>query len=137
MKRSMETLLSDIRFALRGLRKQPVLTGIAILTLALGIGANTAMFSVINTVLLRPLPYPNPERLVWMNESGDEVANRMLSYPNFVDWRSQSKSLQSVASAMYPYSQTITATTIPVRAVSQTGVCSLVCKSSAQTFPES
>lgn len=97
MKRSIETLLSDIRFALRGLRKQPVLTGVAILTLALGIGANTAMFSVINTVLLRPLPYPNPDRLVWMNESGDEVANRMLSYPNFVDWNARNHTFEAMS----------------------------------------
>src|SRR5213595_4038451 len=97
MKQSMETILGDIRFALRGLRKQPVLTGIAILTLALGIGANTAMFSVINTVLLRPLPYPNPDRLVWMNESGDEVANRMVSYPNFVDWRARNQTFEAMS----------------------------------------
>lgn len=97
MKRSIETILSDIRFALRGLRKQPVLTGVAIMTLALGIGANTAMFSVINTVLLRPLPYPNPDRLVWMNESGDEVANRMLSYPNFVDWRTRNHTFEAMS----------------------------------------
>jgi predicted permease len=97
MKRSIETLLRDIRFALRGLRKQPVLTGVAILTLALGIGANTAMFSVIHTVLLRPLPYPNPDRLVWMNESGDEVANRMLSYPNFVDWNARNHTFEAMS----------------------------------------
>ena len=93
----METILSDIRFALRGLRKQPVLTGVAILTLALGIGANTAMFSVINTVLLRPLPYPNPDRLVWMNESGDEVANRMVSYPNFLDWSTRNHTFEAMS----------------------------------------
>ena len=93
----METLLSDIRFALRGLRKQPVLTVVGILTLALGIGANTAMFSVINTVLLRPLPYPNPDRLVWMNESGDEVQNRMLSYPNFVDWNARNHTFEAMS----------------------------------------
>ena len=97
MRPSIETLLSDIRFALRGLRKQPVLTGVAILTLALGIGVNTAMFSVINTVLLRPLPYPNPDRLVWMNESGDEVANRMVSYPNFVDWRARNQTFEAMS----------------------------------------
>ncbi len=97
MKRAIETLLSDVRFALRGLRKQPVLTGVAILTLALGIGANTAMFSVINSVLLRPLPYPNPDRLVWMNESGNEVANRMLSYPNFVDWNARNHTFEAMS----------------------------------------
>jgi putative ABC transport system permease protein len=107
MKRPIETLLSDIRFAIRGLRKQPVLTGVAILTLALGIGANTAMFSVINTVLLRPLPYPDPDRLVWMNESGDEVANRMLSYPNFVDWRARNQTFEAM-STYRTWSMTLT-----------------------------
>jgi putative ABC transport system permease protein len=97
MKRPLETFFGEIRFALRGLRKQPVLTGVAILTLALGIGANTAMFSVIHTVLLRPLPYPNPDRLVWMNESGDEVANRMVSYPNFVDWNARNHTFEAMS----------------------------------------
>lgn len=103
----METILSDIRFALRGLRKRPVLTAVAILTLALGIGVNTAMFSVINTVLLRPLPYPNPDRLVWLNESGDEVANRMVSYPNFVDWSTRNHTFEAM-STYRTWSMTLT-----------------------------
>jgi putative ABC transport system permease protein len=113
MKQSIETLLSDIRFAVRGLRKQPVLTGVAILTLALGIGANTAMFSVINTVLLRPLPYPNPDRLVWMNESGDEVANRMLSYPNFIDWSTRNHTFEAM-STYRTWSMTVTGVDQPI-----------------------
>jgi hypothetical protein len=107
MRRSIEALLSDIRFALRGFWKQPVLTGVAILTLALGIGANTAMFSVINTVLLRPLPYSNPDRLVWMNESGNDVANRMLSYPNFVDWNARNRTFEAM-STYKAWSMTLT-----------------------------
>ncbi len=87
----------DIRYGIRSLLKHRTLTALAIVTLALGIGANTAMFSVISAVLLRPLPYAEPERLVWMNESGDEVADRWVSYPNFVDWRERSKSFEAMS----------------------------------------
>jgi predicted permease len=93
----METLLQDIRYGLRSLRKHRTLTLLAIVTLALGIGANTAMFSVINAVILRPLPYAEPDRLVWMNESGSEVANRWVSYPNFLDWRARSQSFEAMS----------------------------------------
>ena len=95
--RIMETLFQDIRYGLRSMLKHRTLTIIAIVTLAFGIGANTAMFSVISAVLLRPLPYTEPDRLVWMNESGDEVANRWLSYPNFFDWRERSKSFEAMS----------------------------------------
>jgi putative ABC transport system permease protein len=92
----MEALVREIRFGIRGLLKQPAFTALLIVTLALGIGTNTAMFSVINEVLLRPLPYTQPDRLVWMNEAGDEVSNRMLSYPNFVDWRERNHVFESL-----------------------------------------
>ena len=108
----METVIRDIRFGIRSLLKQPAFTSLAILTLALGIGANTAMFSVISAVLLRPLPYTQPDRLVWMNESGDEVANRMLSYPNFVDWRERNHVFESM-STYRTWSMTVTGTDEP------------------------
>ncbi|MGH9908536.1 MAG: ABC transporter permease, partial [Pyrinomonadaceae bacterium] len=93
----METLLKDIRYGIRGLLRRPNLTVLAVVTLALGIGANTAMFSVINAVILRPLPYQAPDRLVWMNESGPEVANRWVSYPNFVDWQKRNTTFEAMS----------------------------------------
>jgi putative ABC transport system permease protein len=88
--------MNDLRFALRQLRKSPGFTIIAVLTLALGIGANSAIFSVVNHVLLRPLPYPHPERLVYLNEviNGTETA---IALPDYVDWRKDSKSFEHLA----------------------------------------
>src|SRR5215510_5109315 len=85
----MESLLQDLRFGARMLMKQPGFTLIAVLTLALGIGANTAIFSVVNSTLLRPLPYSEPDRLVQVWETKPR-ANRWadwVSYPDFRDWR--------------------------------------------------
>ena len=90
-------MIQDVTYGLRWLRKNPGFTLLSILMLAVGIGVNTAMFSVINAVLLRPLPYAEPDRLVWMNESGPEVRNRMVSYPNFVDWRARNQVFESMS----------------------------------------
>src|SRR3989440_8186580 len=88
--------MNDLRFALRQLRKSPGFTIIAVLTLALGIGANSAIFSVVNAVLLRPLPYPQPERLVYLNETatGTDVS---IALPDYLDWRRDSTSFQHLA----------------------------------------
>ncbi len=83
---SMESFFADIRFAFRMLRKSPGFTVVAVLTLALGIGANTALFSVVNGVLLNPLPYPNPDRLVTVDASKTHFKRGSISYPNFLDW---------------------------------------------------
>ena len=83
----LETLWQDIRYAARMLRKNPGFTSVAVLTLALGIGANTAIFSVVNAVLLRPLAYPDSGQLVWLSERGPDWSGGSLSYPNFIDWR--------------------------------------------------
>ncbi len=83
---SLESFLADIRFAFRTLRKSPGFTAIAILTLALGIGANTALFSVVNGVLLNPLPFPNPGQLVTVDASKPNFPTGSISYPNFLDW---------------------------------------------------
>src|SRR2546423_9807568 len=90
-------MYQDLIYGLRWLRKNPGFTLLAVLMLAVGIGVNTAMFSVINAVLLKPLPYPEADRIVWMNESGPEVANRQVSYPNFVDWRARNQSFEAMS----------------------------------------
>ena len=90
--------MKEIRFALRQLRKSPGFTFIAVLTLALGIGANTAIFSVVNAVLLRPLPYKAPERLIsiWEASAKDDIPKEPLSFPNFTDYRAQAQSFDGI-----------------------------------------
>jgi putative ABC transport system permease protein len=78
------------------LRKQPGFTLIAVLTLALGIGANTAIFSVVYAVMLRPLPYPESERLIWLSEYRQNFGKMLISYPNFSDWRAQQKVFEHI-----------------------------------------
>ncbi|HYL09694.1 MAG TPA: ABC transporter permease [Candidatus Acidoferrales bacterium] len=97
--RFVEILLQDIRYGLRMLAKNPGFTVVAVLTLALGIGANTAIFSTINAVLLRPLPFPDSDRLVlvWATDAGRGKEEDDNSYPNFVDLRDQSKSFEAMA----------------------------------------
>jgi len=90
-------LIQDLIYGFRWLRMHRAFTLLSVATLAAGIGVNTAMFSVIHTVLISPLPYPEADRLVWMNESGDEVANRWLSYPNFQDWRMRNQSFEGMS----------------------------------------
>lgn len=82
----LESLWADVRYGLRMLRKSPGFTTVAVLTLALGIGANTAIFSVVNGVLLNPLPYPDPSRLVAVYASHAIFPRGSISYPNFLDW---------------------------------------------------
>jgi putative ABC transport system permease protein len=93
----MDTFLQDARFALRLLRKNLAFTLAAILTLALGIGANTAIFSVVNGVLLRPLPYQAPERLVFIHEGTPIFPVMTISLPDFVDWRERQRTFTDLA----------------------------------------
>src|SRR6185436_8008264 len=91
----MESIIKDIRFGIRSLLKRPAFTFIAIITLGLGIGANSAIFSVINGVLWRPLPYQNPQQLVsvWENHKARGGPEREWFSPSdFADWRDQNKS---------------------------------------------
>jgi predicted permease len=93
----MTTLMEDIRYGLRMLRKAPGFTLVVVLTLALGIGVNTALFSVVNGVLLHPLPYPEPEQLVTLHESKPNFETGSISYPNFRDWQKENKTFSAIA----------------------------------------
>jgi putative ABC transport system permease protein len=93
----MDTFWQDVRYGLRMLWKSPGFTLVTVLALALGIGANTAIFSVVNTVLLRPLPFPNGERIVFMGEWTQQIPEMSVSYPNFMDWRDQNQVFEQIA----------------------------------------
>src|SRR6267143_1108650 len=95
----METLLKDIRYGVRNLLKHPGFTAIAVLTLALGIGANTAIFSVVNAVLLRALPFPKPDRLVmvWEDASFAGFPRNTPAPANYADWKSQNQVFEELA----------------------------------------
>src|SRR5215472_11653952 len=94
--KGMNTLGKDIRYGLRSLIKNPTFAAVAIITLALGIGANTAIFSVVNAVLLRPLPYNEADRLVFLSERNAKFPQMSISYPDFVDWRAQNQVFESM-----------------------------------------
>ena len=94
---SLESFFQDLRYGARMLVKSPSFAAIAILTLALGIGINTAVFSVVNGVLLKPLPYPHPEQLVALAESKPNFDRGSISYPNFRDWQRDNHSFSAMA----------------------------------------
>jgi putative ABC transport system permease protein len=110
----LESLIQDIRFALRMLRKSPGFTAVAVLTLALGIGANTAIFSVVNTVLLRPLPYPHADRLVFMGQWSQQIPSMSISMADFDDWRAMNTVFSSMV-AYQPANVTLTGQGEPER----------------------
>ncbi|HXG67739.1 MAG TPA: ABC transporter permease [Blastocatellia bacterium] len=122
----MPTLRQDIIYGARMLRKNPGFTAVAVIAIALGVGANTAIFSVVNTVLLRPLPYAEPERLVavWERDTREALSKARpisyngVAYPNFFDWRAQSQSFERIA--VYQYSDfALTGGDAPVHLVGQ------------------
>ncbi|MGH9871752.1 MAG: ABC transporter permease [Pyrinomonadaceae bacterium] len=96
----MESLFKDIRYGIRNLLKHPTFAATALITLAIGIGANTTIFSFVNGILLRPLPYPQSERLVMINETAlkQGVSSMSTSFPNFLDWRAQNRVFEDIAS---------------------------------------
>src|SRR6267142_2766623 len=93
----MGTLLKDVRYGIRSLARHPAFTAIAVITLALGIGANTAIFSVVNGVLLRPLPFDDPERIVWLWDTLPQLPTAPTSLPEFLDWKEQNRSFEHLA----------------------------------------
>ena len=101
----MGSLLQDLRFGARMLLKKPSFTLIAVATLALGIGANTAIFSVVNALLLRPLPFAEAERLVLLSETSPGTPRNSASYLNYEDWRARAQSFEGMAIG---WSQTFT-----------------------------
>jgi putative ABC transport system permease protein len=97
----MNALWQDVRFAMRMLLKNWGMTAVIIVVLGLGIGVNTAIFSVVNAALLRPLPYDDPERLVWLSEDSPQVPQMSISYPNFQDWREQNTVFSGIAATQF------------------------------------
>src|SRR5437868_12923434 len=89
--------MNDLTFALRQLRKSPGFTFVAVLTLALGIGANTAIFSIVNAVLLRPLPYPDADRIMVLNESSGPGQDYSVALPDYFDWRNENTVFEHLA----------------------------------------
>ena len=96
----MDSLINDIRYGIRSLLKRPGFTAIALLALALGIGANTAIFSLVNAVVLRPLPFPESDRLVWVWGNIRNGGNRASVSPlDYLDYREQNKTLENLAAS--------------------------------------
>jgi predicted permease len=113
----LETAWKDIRFGLRMLRKSPAFTAVAVLTLALGIGANTAVFSVVDAVLFRPLPYAQPDRIVTITESNhpyDLSSRNEVAPGNFLDWRIRNRVFSEIG-ALYFTGYTLTSSAGPQR----------------------
>jgi predicted permease len=112
----MSTLLQDVRYGIRMLGKNPGFTAVAVLTFALGIGANTAIFSVINAVLLRPLPFHDPGRLVQLWETEAAPGNYTLTGPDYLDWQAQNRSLVGTSLYSWPQGFNVSGAGEPVQA---------------------
>lgn len=119
-------ILRDLRYALRGLARSPLFTSVALLSIALGIGANTAIFSVVNTLLLRPLPYAEADRLavVWEHNLPRDRKNNVVSPGNFIYWRELNQSFKELSAVSMTFRTTLTgagdATELPVQYISGT-----------------
>ena len=110
----METLIQDLRYAIRSLRRSPGFVAVAVLTLAVGVGANTAIFSAVEGVLLRPLPYQDPDRVVFIQEKRAVSGQpNSVSPLNYLDWKNQSRAFDTMAAVTFGPA-TITAFDAPV-----------------------
>src|SRR6476660_3681942 len=94
---TMDSIFQDLRYAIRMLLKNPGFSAVVVLTLALGIGANAALFSVVNGVLLKPLPFPQPEQLITIDQSKPNFEHGAIPYPNFLDMQRENQTLSSIA----------------------------------------
>lgn len=97
----MQTLWQDLRYGFRLLTKSPGFTAVAVLTLALGIGANTAIFSIVEAVLLRPLPFHDPDRMVRIIEAVKDLPYTSISGEDYFDWESQNRTLEGSSIATF------------------------------------
>jgi len=111
----VQSVFADCRFALRQLRKSPAFTAVAVLTLGLGIGANTAIFSMVNSVLFRPLPYYSPEKLVWLSDYMPRQHDSLVIESDYYAWRSQNHAFTDVAAYELGDTLTLTGTGDPQR----------------------
>ena len=93
----LEQLVQDLRYALRAMGNSRAFTALAVLSLALGIGANTAIFTLVNTILLQPLPYPHADRMVWVSEFLPHLHGEVALGPDYVVWRDHARSFDQVA----------------------------------------
>ncbi len=111
-----EGIMQDLRHAIRGLLRTRAYTQVALITLALGLGATTVAFTLVDRVLLQPLPYHDADALMFIRERTEDGGLLPPSFPNFTDWRAQSRAFSAVASVQYPYAQTVQGAGEPLRA---------------------
>lgn len=114
---AVERLAQDVRFASRMLSKNPVFTAVAVLMLALGIGANTAIFSAVNALLLNPYPFPHPDRILWVDARHVSGKNSGTGYTDFTDWRQQNAVFEEMATVPWEGAYTLTGQGEPQRIV--------------------
>src|SRR3954470_1064789 len=117
--RRMESIWQDIRLSVRSLRRAPTYAIAAIAALAIAIGANTALFSLIEAALLRPFPYPHPEQVLLVSESTKQFPSSSVAYPNFKDWREQTRDVFSGLAAFRRDSFNLTGSGDPERLVAR------------------